>query len=563
MPTVDRARLPLLFVVPALLVVLLTPALAREARIERKPTVDRDDGFSINLVQKMSEIPRQPGERFIKKKFMGPEWVQDWTSYKVTLEVVFVPRPDPEEEGESDEETTDPEPGTTAPPEEGEPGTIEIDIQELLGREITGAWSWAENHYREITKDGDEKQLKVTLQEPIPGKRRTKKKKIPATYFTFDILGYSGPGWRGLALVVPVEEGEWGFFYSHAAGKFGDFHKAFMQSCASVVLFPPQREEEVDREALFDEFDPEAFRAARKADLAEGWKAVDTPHYLVLHHVDDKFASNIAKRLEACRSLYERMFPPRTNLTAVSVVRVCKNRDEYWEYGGPGGSAGYWSRWDKELVFFEDKSGGKRDTFAVLQHEAFHQYIYYYYEQMAPHIWYNEGHADYFSGHAFNKRSHKLEDIKTFLWRKDRAREGLANGELVPLKEFIRYTQGQYYSNADICYAQGWAFIYFLRQSKRLRPEWRDLLSRYLENIWDETKRRAEEKAREEEEKEKEEEGEGEPGIPKDLEDAFRSQFDEDEEILEAAVTVTFEDIDLDELERAFHKYVGDNYRDK
>ena len=33
------------------------------------------------------------------------------------------------------------------------------------------------------------------------------------------------------------------------------------------------------------------------------------------------------------------------------VVRVCKEMDEYYHYGAPRGSAGYWFSADDELVF--------------------------------------------------------------------------------------------------------------------------------------------------------------------------------------------------------------------
>jgi hypothetical protein len=55
-------------------------------------------------------------------------------------------------------------------------------------------------------------------------------------------------------------------------------------------------------------------------------------------------------------------------------------------YGGPGGSAGYWNWGTQELVFFDDKGGdGRNDTWLVLNHEAFHQFIFYFYGNISPH----------------------------------------------------------------------------------------------------------------------------------------------------------------------------------
>ena len=82
-----------------------------------------------------------------------------------------------------------------------------------------------------------------------------------------------------------------------------------------------------------------------------------------------------------------------------SVVRVCKDRDQYFTYGGPLGSAGYWFALQEELVLYDDQDRQGRDaTWRVLGHEAFHQYIHYYMGNQEPHSWFNEGHAEYYAG---------------------------------------------------------------------------------------------------------------------------------------------------------------------
>ena len=40
-----------------------------------------------------------------------------------------------------------------------------------------------------------------------------------------------------------------------------------------------------------------------------------------------------------------------------------------------------------------------------------------------------------------------------------------ANSRYVPLDRIIRYQQMQYYADASLCYAQGWAMNYFLLTS--------------------------------------------------------------------------------------------------
>lgn len=211
---------------------------------------------------------------------------------------------------------------------------------------------------------------------------------------------------------------------------------------------------------------PEAWRNARKAKLIPGWKAIDTEHYLIVYNKEVKksLIKAVAKHIEAIREqIYSKMFPPSKSITAISVVRVCKDRAEYHKYGGPGGSAGYWARGDEELVFYQDKAN-KTDSLRVLYHEAFHQYIHYAVGDVSPHSWFNEGHGDYYAGHNYRSGKFKAD---VFRWRTGIIANAIAQKTYVPLDQFLKYTQGQYYANPGLCYAQGWSFVYFLREVER------------------------------------------------------------------------------------------------
>jgi hypothetical protein len=191
----------------------------------------------------------------------------------------------------------------------------------------------------------------------------------------------------------------------------------------------------------------------------------------------------IAVQIEAIREqVYEVLFPPARRVKAISVVRVCKDMAEYHRYGGPGGSAGYWSRGDEELVF--PGGGMGNDSLRVLYHEAFHQYIHYAVGDVAPHSWFNEGHGDYFAGHNYRGRKFKAD---VFKWRTGIIANALATKSYVPLKKFLKYTQREYYANPGLCYAQGWSLIYFLREVERRKirkyEKYWGLLDRYFDAI--------------------------------------------------------------------------------
>jgi hypothetical protein len=264
------------------------------------------------------------------------------------------------------------------------------------------------------------------------------------------------------------------------------------------------------------------------AKLGGEWKLYETPRYFILSNNDDRmFISELKERLEAIRDIYERDYPcekileireagkglrtgqdkevettkdpkepeidPR-ELSKTSLVRVCKNQEQYHSYGGPGGSAGYWNSSSRELVIYDDRAGGGRgDTWAVLNHEAFHQYIFYFYGNIAPHSWYNEGTGDFYSGYQYGKN--KRFTLEKFSWRKDLIAQSVKDGAFVPLEKFVKMSQREYYSsqaehgtNIGIHYAQGWSFIYFLRTGKQKNakgwdPAWESILETYFRTL--------------------------------------------------------------------------------
>ncbi len=300
-------------------------------------------------------------------------------------------------------------------------------------------------------------------------------------------------------------------------------------------------------------------RSRKRAELdalmrqQPGWALYETPNYFIIsNNTDKEFLDEMMIRLEAIRSSYEETYPPETVLelkrlrdearakrkaeeaasgtpkspedgeedeeeepeedgvpgrtsargaTALeqsrcSVVRVVQNESQYTSYGGPPGSAGYWSSGQQELVIYDDKAqGGRRNTWATMNHEAFHQYIYYFFGNLAPHSWYNEGTGDFYAGYQLKNSRFEL---KPFDWRIQTIKEALrqrSSGKqtFIPLKELVRYTQGEYYGgnkhglSGGQNYAQGWSFIWFLRTgSKNARgwnKAWTPILDEYLKTL--------------------------------------------------------------------------------
>src|SRR5262249_15304939 len=148
-------------------------------------------------------------------------------------------------------------------------------------------------------------------------------------------------------------------------------------------------------------------------------------------------AKKIAEQLESLRAqVYEIVFPPDKPVKAVSLVRCCKDREQYLAYGGDPSSAGDWDWHGMELVFYEDKNK-KDDSLRVLYHEGFHQFIHYSVGgKMDPHSWFNEGTGDYFFG--FNYVGGKwVRGVNS--WRRDLAKATKKAHNFPELREWLRW----------------------------------------------------------------------------------------------------------------------------
>jgi hypothetical protein len=212
-------------------------------------------------------------------------------------------------------------------------------------------------------------------------------------------------------------------------------------------------------------------RAALKASVAgkPGWFTVDTKYYVFITNADKAFVNQLARDLETVREkVYVPNFKPRNQKVPLNPVRVFATQSEYHQFGGPYGSAGYFSPGKGELVLFhkfDDQSASKSrdDCRSVMFHEGFHQYIHYAIGDVSPHSWFNEGHGDYFAG--LSVAGGQVNRTQVFDWRVDMLKEHMRGGkDLVPLRSLLRYSQQEYYSNAGLKYSQGWALIYFLRE---------------------------------------------------------------------------------------------------
>lgn len=131
-----------------------------------------------------------------------------------------------------------------------------------------------------------------------------------------------------------------------------------------------------------------AFHQAEVAPLSD-WRIEDTPQekfLLKTSHDDADFVEHVIERLERSRELFERDFPPPPGFRHVSIVRLCSSSEEFHQYGGTHrGVMGWFNPGTTELVLFDAQDIDRNMSFAVMTHEAFHQYCYFLFGRAEAH----------------------------------------------------------------------------------------------------------------------------------------------------------------------------------
>jgi hypothetical protein len=275
-----------------------------------------------------------------------------------------------------------------------------------------------------------------------------------------------------------------------------DYRGALRASAKSLRILPESKmrkaKDALDKKLLGVDAEA-AFAEKAIAGLPPGWLHHKTNNYVVVYdksveHSNPGLVRRIAFQLERIRAeIYEQVFPAARVITARSIVKITQDPAQYAAYGAPDNTGGYWSWPSRELVFFcAPKSIDV--TLDVLNHEAFHQYIFYAVGQVAPHPWFNEGHGDYFAG--FNLKEGKFIPGK-FHWRQRVIQGAIETNAYVPLKDFLSFDQAKYYGrhggtareggSIGQNYAQGWSLVWFLRTTKE--PKYAGILDRYFDTI--------------------------------------------------------------------------------
>jgi hypothetical protein len=308
-----------------------------------------------------------------------------------------------------------------------------------------------------------------------------------------------------------------------------------------------------------------------EAETTPGWTAVETPSkkFIIKTNSDKKkLIKDVTERLEKSRELYEEDFPPPPGFDHVSIVRLCNTEEDFHLYGGTGGGvAGWFNPGTTELVLYNSQAVDPNMTYAVMSHEAFHQYCHFLFEQSEAHRWFDEGHGDYYGGVDFKgSKAIVTPKMPAGLNRLDVIKEMVRDKSYKPIAEHINYDHGQWQGQGPsnvACYAQSWSIIYMLRQGtlgkipkKYWKDEYAGIIPNYVKTLHAGFRKAYDEIIAE---REKEAAADGRELEPEEREvNRFDLRGNGTEEIWKAAMDASWGKVDIDQFQADWLAFVED-----
>ena len=428
---------------------------------------DTTRGFKFKPLDKYSPIPIQEGDRSgsaLISKFLGPTVViqnEKKQSFNYDLQLYIFSFEDPKAKEDVE-------------------GSQSVGARKSIGARLAESWQW-------LTKD--------MVDNP------EKQKSFKTKDFKGEYLEWHGPEGPDQQIVstytFPMGDANVAIVYLCTAEHFKKYSKVFNKSVKTLQSIPIVKSSVIAEGGKYT-YEEQLQIAEEDCLKTNGWKALPTPskRFIIKTSSDDKgFLKEVIERLEVSRDIFEEDFPPPSNFDAVSIVRICSNSDEFSSYGETRpGVAGWFSPSTTELVLYDAQNTDRNQSFAVMSHEAFHQYCHFIFDESEAHRWFDEGHGDYYGGIKIKgSRSSITNKMPGGLNRLDQIKTMVRNGTYAPLKKHINFShsewQNQGPSNVS-CYSQSWSIIYMLRQGalgKVSKKYWDDsyagIVPAYVKNL--------------------------------------------------------------------------------
>ena len=295
---------------------------------------------------------------------------------------------------------------------------------------------------------------------------------------------------------IPMDDYDVCLVFSVPTQHYKKWGKAF-DACAKTFRFVEREGLPELKDGIYSSYEDKLAYHQAKAASTPGWQVVEVPsnRYLIVTSSEDrKFLKQLIPRIENSRNVFETDFPPSRVIDHVSIVRVCKDQDEFISFAKVGGNVGgYFSPTTTELVLYDSKNYDRNWTWVVVSHEAFHQYCHFLFDESEAHRWFDEGTGDYYGMFEFRGKKaipqkslggiSRLSDLKTQLRQAEKD-----PSSWTPLAKLIRMNHQQWQSKFH--YPQSWGIIYMLRQGmlgkvskKYWEEEWENIIPNYVHTL--------------------------------------------------------------------------------
>jgi hypothetical protein len=209
--------------------------------------------------------------------------------------------------------------------------------------------------------------------------------------------------------------------------------------------------------------------AAQAPGRLPALRSFESRHYDIRTDLDEEFAQDLTRRLDAMYDEYLRRFtefappPGSPKLSAYLIAR----RADYLRVTDArlGNSAGVFIP-DRNLLAAYLQDQGREQVRSVLQHEAFHQFAHTAISPDLP-IWLNEGIAELFEAGIWTGDAFIINQVPPYRVRQ--LVEDLQAGRLEPFSRLFQITHEQWLGairkdpeRAGVLYNQSWAVIHWL-----------------------------------------------------------------------------------------------------
>jgi len=250
-----------------------------------------------------------------------------------------------------------------------------------------------------------------------------------------------------------------------------------------------------------------------KKDYAEGFVVHTTRHYQIQCQAGMEKAKRLGKHMETMFQVYYKCFNPKKAFGKRQAIKLLKNRAQFIRYGAPRGAGAYYSPREHEMVCYDTgkwmddqdandnwfdnddeedlmnpdyfrkiRAKYQMDLLGAAAHEGWHQYFHWLVvSPVQLPSWLNEGMGDYF--YSAQPKKVKGRRMPAELGRMNHMRLPIVKLAIrrkkdVPIPTLLKYSKSDYYSNASICYAEGWALCQFLMHHENRR--YRAIIPRFV-----------------------------------------------------------------------------------